>query len=261
MKVLSRLEWTILLIIFVYSFIPAFGGLFRILELAGGPAVVPENVRALAAPWPIVLHILGSSLFCLLGAVQFLPSIRRHRPVTHRVLGRAVAIAGCLSAATGVWMAHFFAFPDELQGNMLYWVRIVLGLSMVGLIGWAVIAIRSRNSFRHGAAMLRAYTIGQGASTQAFLGIGWLIVTGTEPLGPLRDGLMVLAWVLNMLVAEYLIGQFRARQQYRLAGERAVVDSGAPPGTGSLTATAKFDADPRPVFSLLLDWKNSLFIR
>lgn len=210
MKILSRYEWTILLFILVYSFIPAFGGLFRILEFAGGPAVVPENLRAIAAPLPIVLHILSSSLFCVLGAVQFLPSIRRHRPATHRAMGCAITIAGCTSAATGVWMTHFYAFPDELQGNMLYWVRIILGLLMVGLIVWAVIAIRSRNIFRHSASMLRAYAIGQGASTQTFLGIGWIIVSGTEPLGPLRDGMMVFAWMLNLLVAEYLIGKFLA---------------------------------------------------
>lgn len=210
MKTLNRSEWTILLFIVVYSFIPAFGGLFRIFEFAGGPAVAPENLRALAAPLPIVIHILCSSLFCLLGAVQFLPSIRHHRPATHRAIGRAIAIAGCMSAATGVWMTHFYAFPDELQGSMLYWVRIFLGLSMIGLICWAVIAIRSRNIFQHSASMLRAYAIGQGASTQSFLGLGWIIASGTEPLGPLRDGMMVFAWALNLLVAEYLIGKFLA---------------------------------------------------
>jgi len=53
--------------------------------------------------------------------------------------------------------------------------------------------------------MLRAYAIGQGASTQTFLGIAWIIVFGTDLLGPLRDGMMVFAWVLNLLVAEFLI--------------------------------------------------------
>jgi len=208
MKILSRREWTLLLFIFIYSFIPAFGGLFRISEFTGGPAVLPENLRALAVPLPIVLHILCSSLFCLLGAVQFLPSIRRHRPATHRAIGCAVVISGSISAATGVWMTHYYAFPDELQGNMLYWVRIILGLSMVSLIGCAVFAIRSRNIFLHGASIVRAYAIGQGASTQTFLGIGWILVIGTEPLGSLRDGMMVFAWVLNLLFAEYLIGKF-----------------------------------------------------
>lgn len=210
MKILSRREWTILLFILLYSFIPVFGGLLRILELAGGPAVAPENLRALAAPLPIVLHVLGSSLFCLLGAVQFLPNIRRHRPASHRAIGRATVIAGCVSAATGVWMTHFYALPDALQGNMLYWVRIILGTLMIGLIGWAVIAIKSRNVFQHSASMLRAYAIGQGASTQTFLGLGWIIVSGTEPLGPLRDNMMVFAWGLNLLVAEFLIRKFLA---------------------------------------------------
>lgn len=205
MKFLRKFEWAILALIFVYSFIPAFGGLLRVFELAGGPAIIPENPRALAVPFPIIIHILSSSLFCIVGALQFLPSIRRHHPAAHRAFGRGIAIAGCISAASGMWMTHSYVFPEDLQGNLLYWVRIVLGSLMIGFIGWAVIAIRSRNIFQHGASMLRAYAIGQGASTQAILGIGWMIVVGTEAMGPLRDGLMIFAWGLNLLVAEILI--------------------------------------------------------
>ena len=210
MKFLRKFEWTILALIFVYSFIPAFGGLLRVFELAGGPAIIPENPRALAVPFPIIIHILSSSLFCIVGALQFLPSIRRHYPAAHRAFGCGIAIAGCISAASGMWMTHSYVFPEDLQGNLLYWVRIVLGSLMIGFIGWAAIAIRSRNIFQHGASMLRAYAIGQGASTQAILGIGWIIVFGTEPLGPLRDGIMVLAWGLNLLVAEILIWRLLA---------------------------------------------------
>lgn len=210
MKFLRRGEWTLLAFILVYSFIPAFGGLLRVLELAGGPGIVPENPRALAAPVPIVLHVLSSFLFCIVGALQFLPSIRRHVPAVHRALGRTVAIAGCICAASGLWMTHAFVFPEDLQGHLLYWVRIVVSTLMIGFIVWAVIAIRSRNVFRHGASMLRAYAIGQGASTQALLGIGWMVVFGAEPLGPLRDGLMASAWGLNLFVAEVLIGRLLA---------------------------------------------------
>ena len=98
MTLLRKSEWTTLALIFVYSFFPAFGGLFRVLELAGGPPIIPENTRALAAPIPIMLHILSSFLFCIVGALQFLPSIRRHYPAAHRALGRTIAIAGCISA-------------------------------------------------------------------------------------------------------------------------------------------------------------------
>lgn len=205
MKILSKPEWTILTIIIVYSFIPVFGGLLRVLELIGGPAIIPENPRAVAVPFPIVLHILSSFLFCVSGALQFLPNIRRRRPAAHRMNGRIVAIAGCVSAVTGVWMTQFFAFPAELQGKLLYLVRVILGFSMLGLIMWSMIAIQSRNVIRHSSAMLRAYAIGQGASTQTFLGIGWVIVSGMEPSGLFRDGLMVSAWGLNLLAAEILI--------------------------------------------------------
>jgi uncharacterized membrane protein len=205
MKTVSKSEWALLAIILIYSFVPAFGGLLRVIELGGGPAIVPENPRAVADPLPIVLHILSSLLFCVAGALQFLPSVRRHYPAMHRAAGRMIAVAGCISALTGLWMTLSYAFPEELQGVLLYWARIVLSLLMVGLIAWAVVAIRSGNVLGHAAAMLRAYAIGQGASTQAVLGIGWMIAFGTEPLGALRDGMMVFAWGLNLLIAEIVI--------------------------------------------------------
>ena len=112
-------------------------------------------------------------------------------------------------------MTHFFSFPAELQGSLLYGVRIILGLSMIGLIAWALMAIRSHNYLHHGASMLRAYAIGQGASTQALIGIGWIIITGIEPQGSLRDFLMVFAWAFNLLTAEWLIRKFLRRDTHR----------------------------------------------
>ncbi|MDW3223087.1 MAG: DUF2306 domain-containing protein [Paracoccaceae bacterium] len=205
MKTLRKSEWVILVGLLVYSFIPTFGGLFRVLELAGGPTIAPDNPRATAMPFPIVLHILCSFLFCLLGALQFLPSLRRNHPRAHRIMGRMVAVAGCLSAGSGVWMAHFYSFPTSLQGNMLYGARMILGCLMIAFILRSVLAIRARNVFRHSAFMLRAYAIAQGASTQTFLGMGWMILHGEQATGIPRDVLMVFAWGINLLVAEVLI--------------------------------------------------------
>lgn len=206
-RMLTRGEWAILVLVILYSFVPSFGGLIRVVELAGGPAIAPENPRALADPAPIVLHVLGSFVFCIFGAVQFLPSVRRRRPATHRALGRAVAVGGIVSAATGLWMTFAYAFPEALQGDLLFWARIVLGLSMVALIVGAVTAIRARDVVRHRAAMARAYAIGQGASTQSAFGIGWILAFEVEPTGLVRDGLMVSAWGVNLLVAELLLAK------------------------------------------------------
>ena len=179
----------------------------RVFELLGGVAIIPENPRAIADPLPITLHILSSFFFCIIGGLQFLPSLRRHHPTTHRTIGRAVAFAGGLSALTGLWMTHFFSFPKALQGDVLYWARIGLSLLMLGLIMRAVIAIRSRNVVAHRNAMLRAYAIGQGASTQAVLGIAWILLIGAEPIGQLRDGMMIFAWCLNLFITEVIISR------------------------------------------------------
>ncbi len=211
MQSITRTEGIIFVLIIIYSFIPSFGGLLRVLELAGGPAIIPENPRALLDPTPIVLHILSSFLFCILGAMQFMPSIRRRHPTAHRTIGRIVVIAGCISAATGLWMTHNYTFPQELQGSLLYWVRILLGSLMIGLIVWAVVAVRSHNVMRHSAMMLRAYAIGQGASTQVFFGITWMIIAGSEASGLLREIMMVSAWVLNLMISEILIRQLFVR--------------------------------------------------
>ena len=217
MSSLSRREWAFLALILLYSFIPAVFGLLRLPELLGGPAIIPPNPRAVIDPLPIALHILGSSIFCLVGAVQFLPSLRRHRPVLHRTLGRIVALAGCVSALTGLWMTVAYAFPDALQGPLLFWARVTLSLAMVVFILWAVVAIRARETAAHRAAMLRAYAIGQGASTQTVLLLIAMIFMKTEPLGLNRDVLMVGAWVINLAVAERLIRRIFATRAFPAA--------------------------------------------
>lgn len=208
----SLREWAFLALVFLYSFIPAVVGLVRLPELLGGPVIIPPNPRAVIDPLPIALHILGSSIFCLVGAMQFLPSLRRCRPALHRTLGRVVAVAGYVSALTGLWMTVAYAFPDALQGPMLYLARVTLSLAMVALISWAIVAIRSRNVAAHRAAMLRAYAIGQGASTQTALFLVTMGLFDTEPLGFSRDLLMVGAWAINLAIAELLIRRaFAAR--------------------------------------------------
>jgi hypothetical protein len=214
MTSISRRDWAFLALLFLFSFIPALVGLLRIPELVGGPAIIPPNPRAVIDPAPIALHILGSSVFCLAGALQFLPSLRRDRPALHRTLGRVVAAAGCVSALTGLWMTVTYAFPAALQGQLLYWARVTLSLAMVALIAWAIVAIRARRPTAHRAAMIRAYAIGQGASTQTMLLLMAMIALGSEPLGLARDIVMVGAWVINIAVAGLLVRTVNAARVF-----------------------------------------------
>ena len=200
---LSQFERVMLFGLVVLSFIPTFGALLRLLELAGGPVVLPPNPRAVIHPVAIALHVIASFVFCIGGAFQLLPSARRNHPDAHRLLGRWVGLAGIAAALTGMWMTHYFVFPAALQGSTLYVARMIVGGCMVGCIAWAVFAIRSGNLSGHRKAMLRAYAIGQGASTQTFLSIGWIVTTGEEPAGLPRDILMVCGWVLNLSIVEF----------------------------------------------------------
>lgn len=203
---LKKSEWAILIGLLVLSFVPCIGGIFRLIELGMGTVLefVPENPRARSAPIPVELHIISSILFCILGAFQFLPSARRDCPKWHRLSGRILVCAGAVSVLTGLWMTHFYSFPVSLQGSLLYFVRIVVGGSMLMCIYLGITSVLKKKIDQHQAWMIRAYALGQGAGTQVFITIPWLLTVG-EPVGFIRDIQMTAAWVINIVVAELII--------------------------------------------------------
>ena len=69
----------------------------------------------------------------------------------------------------------------------------------------ALVGITDSASPAHLAAMLRAYAIAQGASTQTALFLIAMILFETEPLGISRDLMMVAGWAINIGIAEILI--------------------------------------------------------
>jgi hypothetical protein len=52
--------------------------------------------------------------------------------------------------------------------------------------------------------MIRGYAIGQGAGTQAFTHLPWILLLGTPGELP-RAVLMAAGWVINIAVAEWII--------------------------------------------------------
>jgi hypothetical protein len=53
------------------SAIPITAGAFRLNQLASGAEITPANARFFAMPLPVIVHIIGASLFAVLGAFQF----------------------------------------------------------------------------------------------------------------------------------------------------------------------------------------------
>ena len=189
------------------SLVPVVAGAFRLTELTSGAAVTPENARFFDSPVPVVVHIVSSIVFLVLGALQFAPSLRRRR--WHRIAGRIVAPAGLLSATSALWMTLFYALPAS-NGPALMVMRLIFGTAMAAGIIVAFVAIRRGEIRTHSAWMTRSYAIGLGAGTQVFTFLFGTLLFG-EPGEAMHAVLMGAGWVINLAVAEVVIRRRAAR--------------------------------------------------
>lgn len=196
-----RPEWLVPAGLIALSLVPIGAGAFRLTDLAVGTTVTPENARFFDSPIPVVVHIVGSIVFLVLGALQFAPSLRRRR--WHRIAGRIVAPAGLLSAGSAIWMTLFYAMP-AVNGVALMVIRLVFGTVMAAAIVVAFLAIRRGDVGTHSAWMTRAYAIAIGAGTQVFVFLPWTIAFGA-PDELTNAMLMGAGWVINLAVAEVII--------------------------------------------------------
>jgi hypothetical protein len=181
------------------SLVPVVAGGMRLTELVTGAEVTVGNARFFANPLPVILHIVGATVYSLLGAFQFVPRLRRGRPSWHRIAGRIVVPAGVLAGLSGMWLA--LAYPRPEADVVL---RLVFATLMVGSILLGLRAILRRDVRTHRVWMMRGYAIGMGAGTQVFVFVIWALVAG-EPSETATIALMAAAWVINLAVAEVAI--------------------------------------------------------
>lgn len=206
-----RAQWPVPVGLILLSLIPVVAGAARLTELTGGAAITPQNARFFASPVPVVVHIISVTVYSLLGAFQFVPALRGRR-AWHRTAGTILIPAGLLTALSGLWMSAFYPLPD---GDTDVPLRILFGSAMLVSIVLGVLAIRRRDFVRHSVWMTRAYAIAVGAGTQALVIAPWILLIG-PPSELVRALLMGLAWVINVVVAEYVIYR-RAQASVRLA--------------------------------------------
>ncbi|MEU4219090.1 DUF2306 domain-containing protein [Actinoplanes sp. NPDC026623] len=224
----ARLATTGLLLL---SAVPVLAGSFRVATLAGGAAATPDNARFVEVPAPVVVHIIGATLFCVLGAFQFHPGFRRRRPGWHRVTGRVLVPCGIAAALSGIWMTLRYPLP-ELDGarfGVLGIERLVLGSVMAAAIVISFRAILRRDIVRHRAWMMRGYAIGMGAGTQAVVLLPWMLTVGDTDVFA-HAMLMGLAWTINILVAEWIIRRRGPAARRRAAASHHPRGSGVQSG-------------------------------
>ena len=182
--------------------IPVVIGSIRLVELVGGPELIPTDPRFAASPVPVVVHVVSAIPYLVLGAFQFSARIRRRHRAWHRRAGRALVVLGLAAALSAIWMTLFFPFKEG-TGVLLFVFRLLAGTGMAyGLVAGVRYA-RRRQIRLHRAWMARAYALGLGAGTQAFtVGFGEALFGS----GVVRTDLMMgSAWALNLAVAEWFI--------------------------------------------------------
>jgi hypothetical protein len=165
---------------------------YRYVTFAGllAPNVM-ENL--MARPW-LAVHAAGASTALLVGGFQFLPAVRRRRPL-HRWLGRVYAV-GCLVGG----VAALVMAPTTSAGPLA-----AVGFGILGVI-WIYVTVQAwrlaiaRRFDEHRRFMIRSFALTFAAVTlRLYL-----------PLGPLMgfDFMQTYvfaswaSWVPNLLLAE-----------------------------------------------------------
>jgi uncharacterized membrane protein len=187
----------------VLSLIPLIFGAIRLMQLASGAEITPDNARFFASPVPVVIHVVGAAVYALLGAMQFPTGARLRMFAWHRAVGRLLVVSGLLVGLSALWMTLFYSRPPG-TGDLLYGIRLLFGSAMVLSIVLGFAAIRRRNVSAHRAWMMRGYAIGLGAATQMLTLMAGEIISG--PPNELSYALLMGAgWVINLVVAEWVI--------------------------------------------------------
>lgn len=202
-------QWLIPTSLLLLSAVPVLAGALRLTSLASGADVTADNARFFALPLPVILHIVGATTYLVLGAFQFVPSLRQRHPRYHRLAGRVLIPAGLVGAASGLWMTAAYDLPAT-DGGLLPLVRWVFGLAMIAALVLGLVSVRRRGFAAHRAWMIRAYAIGIAAGTQVFTTLPWMLTGGLDATS--KTLAMTLGWVLNLAVAEVIIRRATPRR-------------------------------------------------
>lgn len=182
------------------SAIPVAVGALRLLQLAGGPDLLPAEPRFDAFPVTLVLHILSATVFAVAGAFQFVPALRRHG--WHRRSGRMLTVAGLVVTTSALWLTLAYdAQPGT--GPLLLTLRLVVAVATAGFLLLGVRAIRRRDIAAHRTWMTRTYALALGAGTQILTeAVGEAVADGGVLAGDLAKG---AGWLVNLAVAEWTL--------------------------------------------------------
>jgi uncharacterized membrane protein len=200
------------LILVMLTIIPITFAALRLYQLPMGQ-LPADAIKFATVPWTLGLHSLGGLLFGLLGPIQFAGVLRRRFGRIHRISGRIFVLAGLFLGLSSLRLLAEFPTASTW---VLVTARAVAGLALSAALILALIAIRQRDVARHRTWMIRAYAIGMGPATISFIMLPIFLIRGAPLEGYAADLLFVASWVINIAIAERVIGLGRT-ERYTLA--------------------------------------------
>lgn len=199
-RIFARPIWLVGILLLA-TFIPIITAAMKMYQIPMGQ-LPADAIKFAAVPFSMFLHSLGGMLFGLLGPLQFSGAVKNRFGKLHRISGRLFVAAGMMLGLSSLRLLA--EFPDAFTW-VLVSARLIAGLALVLALTLGVISIINRNVESHRRWMIRAYAIGMGQATIAFIFLPIFLITGKPPEGYLGDSLVVLSWVINLALAEWVI--------------------------------------------------------
>lgn len=193
--------------LFFLTGIPIAVALAGLVQLPTG-TLPPGSQRFAAVPVAFLGHAAAGVVFGVIGPLQFVGVLRRRFGRLHRLAGRVFALAGALLALSGLRLLA--EFPGT-STPIIDLARIAASVALLAALWTGIAAARARNLPRHRAWMVRAYAIGMGSGTVAFLLGPVYLITGEAPRGFLADAVFALSWAVNIALAEAVLRRIRPR--------------------------------------------------
>jgi len=121
--------------------VPGVTGTMRLVEVFGGPHVMPANPRLTTSPLPVIVHITCGLAYAVLGAFQFSAALRRRWPRWHRRAGRVLVVLGLAVAFSAMYMTQFYARQPG-TGPLSHLFRLAFGSGLAASLVLGIAAIR-----------------------------------------------------------------------------------------------------------------------
>jgi hypothetical protein len=169
----------------------------RYFEVLGGHwQMIDRGIRGVIEQVPLraLTHMLVAPIALLVGALQFIPTLRSRHPQVHRIFGRVYVVA-CVIAGTSGLATAFHASGGPIAG----WGFGILAVSWIGttLAAWRA-AVRRRLAL-HRLLMRFSYAMTFGAvSLRLQMGLGFAL--GFATYSQMSVWLAYTAWIPNVIV-------------------------------------------------------------